>query len=87
MRHPPTHPPADHAGPADGQILSESECAALFSRLRGFARYPEEILPEITSWWTGELCWSQNRVTVASDRRDVTIVLKRRIDWPASGST
>ncbi len=32
----------------------------------------------VTGWWQGELRWTRNRVSLASDRRDVRVELQRR---------
>ncbi len=37
----------------------------------------------VQSWWNGELRWARNRVSLASDRRDIQVVVTRRIDGAA----
>lgn len=34
----------------------------------------------ITGWWNGELRWARNRVSLASDRRDISVTIGRTIN-------
>jgi predicted Zn-dependent protease len=62
----------------DGQrFLTKDECAALVQRMRGFARGGGHTDVNINSWWNGELRWGRNRVSLASDRRNLTIGVVR----------
>jgi predicted Zn-dependent protease len=62
------------------RILSKEECEKLVNRLRGFERGGGWSEIRIVAWWHGELRWARNRVSLASDRRDLSISVKRLID-------
>ena len=62
------------------RILSADECQAIAQRVFGFARGGGETRLFISSWWNGELRWARNRVSLASDRRDVDVLVKRFAD-------
>lgn len=66
-------------GSEEGRVLSETDCGKLADGLAGFAQGGGKTIPEIVSWWQGELRWGRNRVTLASDRRDVRIKVKRQV--------
>ena len=59
------------------RILSRAECEALASRIFAFARGGGETRVKIFSWWQGELRWARNRVSLASDRRDIGLAIQR----------
>ncbi|MBX6331209.1 MAG: hypothetical protein IRY91_05120, partial [Gemmatimonadaceae bacterium] len=59
------------------RILSREECAAIAKRVFAFARGGGETRVRITSWWHGELRWSRNRVSLAGDRRDISVYISR----------
>jgi predicted Zn-dependent protease len=60
---------------ADGQrFLGREECEALFQRIRGLAKGGETSIG-VNSWWSGELRWARNRVSLASDRRGIGLAL------------
>lgn len=61
------------------RFLSRDECAALIERIRGFAQGGGTTDVEITSWWSGELRWARNRVSLASDRRDIRMLVSRSL--------
>jgi predicted Zn-dependent protease len=70
------------------RFLSEGECRALASRILGYARGGGRTEVTITSAWSGELRWARNRVSLASDRRDMTLSVMRNIRGAiASAST
>ncbi len=66
---------------ADGsdRILSAAECNAIAQRAFAFARGGETRV-SIGSWWNGELRWARDRVSLASDRRDVDVKVLRFTD-------
>ena len=64
---------------SEDRFLTQAQSEALFQRIRSFARQESEVLPELTSWWSGELRWGRNQVTLASDRRDTHVLVKPRI--------
>ncbi|HEU4642604.1 MAG TPA: metallopeptidase TldD-related protein [Gemmatimonadaceae bacterium] len=59
------------------RILSKEECDAIVRRVLGFARGGGETRVRIYSWWNGELRWARNRVSLASDRRDIRVEVWR----------
>ena len=61
-------------------VLSSTECTAIFERAKAFAKGGGDTDVSIDSWWHGELRWARNRVSLASDRRDVGVVVARRIE-------
>jgi len=61
------------------RFLSREECAALVQRIRGLAQGGGETEVDITSWWSGELRWARNRVSLASDRRDIRVHVSRAL--------
>ena len=61
----------------DNRILSREECEAIAQRVFRAARGGGETRVRIGSWWQGELRWGRNRVSLASDRRDVSIAVSR----------
>jgi len=71
---------------ADDRFLSEDECDTLVAQLTGFAQGGGATLPRITSWWQGELRWARNRITLASDRRDVGITVTRVLTGGRGGT-
>jgi predicted Zn-dependent protease len=71
---------------ADGKrVLSREECDEIFQRVSAFARGGGDTKMELSSWWQGELRWARNRVSLASDRRNDTIVVHRTIHNGALG--
>jgi predicted Zn-dependent protease len=62
------------------RILSKGECAAIQKRLAGFARGGGETGGAVSSYWMGGLRWAGNDVTLAADRRDIMLMVSRRID-------
>jgi predicted Zn-dependent protease len=61
------------------RILSKAECETIAQRIFELARGGGETLVHILSWWNGELRWARNRVSLASDRRDIRIQVTRRV--------
>jgi len=59
------------------RFLSREECATLVERIRGFAQGGGKTEVDVTSWWSGELRWARNRVSLASDRRDIRVAVSR----------
>jgi len=59
------------------RILSKDACDAIARRVFAFARGGGETWVQIGSWTRGELRWARNRVSLASDRRDVVIAITR----------
>lgn len=61
------------------RILSEADCRAIYDRVRGFVRGRGETFVAVSGWWQGELRWARNRVSLASDRRNIQVVIARGI--------
>src|SRR5689334_21296484 len=61
------------------RILSKAECDAIAQRVFNLARGGGETRVRIHSWWNGELRWARNRVSLASDRRDIRLVVQRTV--------
>jgi len=61
------------------RFLSREECATLVERIRGFAQGGGKTEVDVTSWWSGELRWARNRVSLASDRRDISVHVSRTL--------
>ena len=61
------------------RILSETECEVLARRVYAFAKGGGETTIAVQSWWNGELRWGRNRVSLASDRRDIRIEITRDV--------
>jgi predicted Zn-dependent protease len=61
------------------RFLSHDAVNQIVARLRNFARGGGEIGIELNGWWNSELRWARNRVSLASDRRDVDLNVSRRI--------
>jgi Predicted Zn-dependent proteases and their inactivated homologs len=65
---------------AEGErILSREDCDEIFQRVKSFAKGGGETEVTVSSWWQGELRWALNHVNLASDRRDSTVTVVRRI--------
>lgn len=61
------------------RILTKADCEAIAQRIFAFAHGGGETQVQIGSWTRGELRWARNRVSLASDRRDVQIEIHRVI--------
>ena len=71
---------------ADGdRILSRVACDEIFARVSAMAQGGGSTSISISSWWQGELRWARNRVSLASDRRDNTVIVERTIENGAVG--
>jgi len=68
---------------AEDRILTKDACEAIARRVFALARGGGETFVQIGSWTRGELRWARNRVSLASDRRDVQIGIRRLI--PSAG--
>jgi predicted Zn-dependent protease len=77
-----------HDGPVrlmDGaeseRIPSKDECDVIARRIFKFARGGGETRVRLLSWWNGELRWARNRVSLASDRRDIRAEIWRTVGF------
>lgn len=61
------------------RILSADECESIAQRVFKFARGGGETAIRLLSWWNGELRWARNRVSLASDRRDIRLEIWRDV--------
>jgi predicted Zn-dependent protease len=68
----------------ESRILAPEACQALLGRVHAFARGGGDTAVEIASWWQGELRWARNRVSLASDRRNVTLRVFRALPESAT---
>lgn len=71
----------------DSPILTEEECRQIHERAHAFARDGGETAVSIRSWWQGELRWARNRATLASDRRNIEVVVHRTPAGTAGGAS
>jgi len=67
------------------RILSQQECDAIAERVFRLAQGGGETRVRIGSWWQGELRWGRNRVSLASDRRDVFLNVTRGLPFGPHG--
>jgi predicted Zn-dependent protease len=61
------------------RILDRKTVEELLRRTHSFVKGGGETRVSINSWWGGELRWARNRVSIASDRRDITVSISRHI--------
>ncbi len=64
----------------DLRLLSKQECERIVQRIASYESGGGETRVMITAWWNGELRWARNRTSVAGDRRDLQIVIDRKVD-------
>ncbi|HEU4588175.1 MAG TPA: metallopeptidase TldD-related protein [Gemmatimonadales bacterium] len=82
-----SHHPHHDAIPDDApRLLSKAQCEEIARRIFAFANGGETRV-WLHSWWNGELRWARNRVSLASDRRDLTINVERVLDGVWSRTT
>lgn len=72
---------------SDDRTLSRDDCERIARRVFAFARDGGETRVGIFSWWNGELRWARNRVSLASDRRDIRIDIDRRVGMGVGHAT
>ncbi|HEV7703862.1 MAG TPA: metallopeptidase TldD-related protein [Gemmatimonadaceae bacterium] len=61
------------------RILTRDECEVLVKRIHEMTVGGGETDVDIASSWSGELRWARNRVSLAGDRREITVQIWRRI--------
>ncbi len=68
------------------RILARDQVQRIIDRVMHYVDTPGQgTIVSVQSWWNGELRWARNRVSLASDRRDIRVVVSRTVDG-ASGS-
>jgi len=72
-------------GAPDKKFLSQADCEALVAQAERFAQGAGETPCKVTSWWSGEVRWARNRVSLASDRRNDELRIGRRIQGAEGG--
>lgn len=59
------------------RLLNRGTIVDIFERVRRYVAGGGETRIGVRAWWRGELRWARNRVSLASDRRDVAISVMR----------
>jgi predicted Zn-dependent protease len=70
-----------------GRIITREEAEGIARRVQSFARGGGKTTVTIASYWTGECRWGRNRMTLASDRRDIVVQVTRTTRWLESSAT
>lgn len=70
---------------SDDRIFSPDECARIIDRVLAVTQGGGATQVTVVNYWTGELRWSHNQATLASDRRDVTVLVHRKPDGANEG--
>jgi hypothetical protein len=65
--------------PENARILSREESESIVKRVFALARGGGQTSLWVLGWWSGELRWASNRVSMASDRRDILISITRTL--------
>ncbi len=73
-------------GGEDDRLLSQDICQRIVDQIAGYTSGDGKTYISISAWWSGELRWARNRVSVASDRRNIEIGVTRQLDRGARGS-
>jgi predicted Zn-dependent protease len=60
------------------RFLSQDDCDTIARRVFALIRGDGDARVTISSWTQGELRWARNRVSLASERRDISIQIARR---------
>jgi predicted Zn-dependent protease len=61
------------------RMLSRPESESVWQRVKSFVHGGGETYGGVMGWWQGELRWARNRVSLASDRRDLMVGIHRTI--------
>ena len=82
-----TRLPSDTAMPdtSSVRIFDEASAQQILDRVQRFAKGGGECAIQLDCWWSGELRWARNRVSLGSDRRDITVKVVRHIE-PGAGN-
>lgn len=67
------------------RILSEDVVKSVLNRLENLCSDTGGLDARVVGWWSGELRWARNRVSLSSDRRDVVVVVRRTNNFGGIG--
>ena len=63
------------------RLIEEAEAEELLRKIQKFADPTgKDVIISLRGWWQAELRWARNRVTLASDRRDLRLRVDRRVN-------
>jgi predicted Zn-dependent protease len=63
----------------DPRLLTRADCEAIARRLGQLTRAGGDTDVAITSLWTGAARWARNQVSLASDRRSLSVSVRRNV--------
>ncbi len=61
------------------RLLNRDECERIIHRIKKIEGNANTTVI-INAWWQGELRWGRNRISLASDRRDIQIIVVRDVN-------
>jgi predicted Zn-dependent protease len=67
------------------RIISKAEGERIIERVLSFTSGGGKTSVYVIGSWTGELKWARNRIALSSDRRNVMVVIRRRVTAMLSG--
>ncbi len=70
---------------SDMRLITEARTQAIFHRIQGMQKGGGRVYVMIHARWSGELSWARNRVSLASDRRDINVSIRRQTDRGLGG--
>ncbi len=63
------------------RIISREEVERIIARVMSYVDNSQQgTVVTVQSWWDGELRWARNRVSLASDRRDILVSVNRSLE-------
>ena len=72
--------PAEFERAPDMRTFTREECVSLVERILQLSRGGGDNVVSIRSWGNGELRWARNRISMASDRRDLFVEIRRTVN-------
>lgn len=63
---------------SDNRLITEQRVRKIYERLQEKQSGNGVLGVRVRAWWSGELRWARNRVSLASDRRDIEIGIIRQ---------
>lgn len=63
----------------DDRMMTREQCDELTLRISRLTEGGGSTMVRVFSWWSGELRWARNRVTITSDRRQTQLFILRSI--------